>query len=556
MNFKISYIGALISGIFLGMPEILIAQDDIWWDDGGEIRDAEVVIEKEREIELPPADRNYEMIPPLPVDKQEVTISPYDFSEIEHPWGNLNLNPRALRLKNESLDKLYGGYLKAGGGNYMTSYLEGHVFNKRNKNFFLGLHAKHLSGGTGPVDKKNSADGHDVIGLTGKSLAGPVKIGGIIRYHHDRYHFYGYPDRQNPEKDSIRQRLNTLFARVSFENNTREIPGDYRLNVDFHSISDRFDASENQVKLHFEGDHEFDEKLEFRIKADALLSKYQNITSLNRNLFRILPYANYDFGDFDIDGGLNVIVQNDTLQTRNNVLIYPVIGVNYDITNKISAFLRIDGDLNEVTYNSLIRENPYLNDSLPILHSNKNFGLDWGFEASLGSLLSAKLGISLSNVKDMYFFINDTSDASKFNIIYDNGNVSLTDIYCEILLSRTRQYTFGLEGHYFNYTLENSAEAWHKPAYTLDFISQYNLRDKINLSADLYLLGGIMATDELGAPIHLDNIIDLNLKIDYLFSEKFSAFLRIDNILGNSYQLYHHYPVRGIQVMGGVSASF
>jgi len=56
--------------------------------------------------------------------------------------------------------------------------------------------------------------------------------------------------------------------------------------------------------------------------------------------------------------------------------------------------------------------------------------------------------------------------------------------------------------------------------------------------------------------IALDPALDLNAKVDYFLSKKISAFLKFNNLLSSNYQLYLYYPVRGFQVMGGVSWSF
>ena len=79
------------------------------------------------------------------------------------------------------------------------------------------------------------------------------------------------------------------------------------------------------------------------------------------------------------------------------------------------------------------------------------------------------------------------------------------------------------------------------------------LRDNPDVAV---VYGEYYVVDENDNTIELDNIIDLNFKIDYLLSEKFSAFLSLENILGNNYQRYYRYPVRGIQVMAGLSVSF
>jgi outer membrane cobalamin receptor len=53
-----------------------------------------------------------------------------------------------------------------------------------------------------------------------------------------------------------------------------------------------------------------------------------------------------------------------------------------------------------------------------------------------------------------------------------------------------------------------------------------------------------------------DNIIDLNLKADYRFSDKFSTFVMLNNILNRKYERFTNYPNKGLNVIGGISYTF
>ena len=69
--------------------------------------------------------------------------------------------------------------------------------------------------------------------------------------------------------------------------------------------------------------------------------------------------------------------------------------------------------------------------------------------------------------------------------------------------------------------------------------------------------GGAKAFDvDTNSVTTLDAAMDLNLKASYLLSKQFSVFLKGSNLLNNQYQLYLNYPVRGLQVMGGITWVF
>jgi outer membrane cobalamin receptor len=88
-------------------------------------------------------------------------------------------------------------------------------------------------------------------------------------------------------------------------------------------------------------------------------------------------------------------------------------------------------------------------------------------------------------------------------------------------------------------------------------ISTYKLYDKFRFEAEAYALGGIKAFDfNTGENVNLDAALDLNFKAEYLVSKQFSAFVRLNNLLSNEYEVLYNYPSRGFQVMAGVTYSF
>src|SRR6267154_5363783 len=99
----------------------------------GEIERVEVEIIKNREVSVPQAVRNFEKIPPRPVEPIKPQIS-YQFKILS--FHVLDYNPviRPLRLKTESISKIYGNFVSAGLGNYASPYAEAYFTNKRDKN--------------------------------------------------------------------------------------------------------------------------------------------------------------------------------------------------------------------------------------------------------------------------------------------------------------------------------------------------------------------------------------------------------------------------------------
>src|SRR5882672_6108493 len=110
-----SYRLLFLLGIGLFGSSIVHAQGE------GEIEKVEIEIVKNREVSVPQASRNFEKIPPRPVEPIKPEIS-YQFKNLSFNVPDYNPVIRPLRLKAESISKIYGNYVSAGLGNYASPY--------------------------------------------------------------------------------------------------------------------------------------------------------------------------------------------------------------------------------------------------------------------------------------------------------------------------------------------------------------------------------------------------------------------------------------------------
>ena len=169
----------VIGALFLLLPCLAVAQEQ--WESEGEIENVEIEIIKERQIVLPKANRNFEKVPPRPVEPIRPEIT-YEFTNLKFTTSDFNPQIRPLKLKQEEIGKIYGNYISAGLGNYSSPYLEGWFTSKRDKNQFYGAHIYHHSFGKGPVDDKNSASTNSTISVFGKAYSKSWATGGYLNY--------------------------------------------------------------------------------------------------------------------------------------------------------------------------------------------------------------------------------------------------------------------------------------------------------------------------------------------------------------------------------------
>ncbi|HEY3404809.1 MAG TPA: hypothetical protein VGK59_15575 [Ohtaekwangia sp.] len=533
------------------------AQDPKQWDGEGDLKPIEVIITTERQITLPSANRNFDKVPPRPVEATKPPFT-YDFRSFSFQAPQVSLPVKPLKLKAQSKPTLYGGYLRAGYGNYASPLLEAYINSTRDKNKLYGARFHHRSSGKGPVDGKNSGSGSTGISVFGKSFSDDLALSGNLSYDNRTTHFYGYPSDAEVNEDSLKQSYK-VFKLSGELTNAKNSDIAYRLGAGFSYLSDKFDARETEVNLLFNSSYDIDD--ETRIDLDAgyygITRKDEAVEAKPRSLFTVSPsYSLLVMESIKLTVGLTAAFENDSIDSKSAHL-YPNFRATYPVSPSVDLVASLTGGIEKVSLQSLSNENLWLAPNVPVFHTNKTFDLEVGLKARLGNKVSAQAGLSMANLKNWYSYVNLPEDPSKFTVAYDEGGVKRTNLYASLSYAQSELAKFMVRGDYFGYRADELSEVWHRPTYRLTAHGSYNLYQKMIFSADLIAQGGMKAFDpETGNDVKLDGAFDLNLKGEYLFSESFSAFVQLNNITSNEYPLFLNYPVRGFQLLAGITWSF
>ena len=550
--------GFLFIFLLIGIIPV-IAQEEDFIKDEGEIVEGEFLINKELEITLPSAQRIFKKVQPDEINAKETESLQYTFKDYTPQLSDIRTRLRVLKLKDERLTSKPGSYLKLGFGNYLTPYIEAALNSGVNRNGNYGINLRHLSSVNGPVDKDNSGDSHSSINLFGKFIGSKASIGGDLGYNRDGYHFYGYDTGSEVNKDTIVQTFNDVNLGFKIKSSDADAPIQYTIFGRVHNISDNFDASELGFKTGLHGKYVINENMHAKLGLDFFIASYKNPEMINRSLVRVYPAFVYSNNGFTLDVGMKVVNHNDTLNNKNKTQVFPALKVAYELSDNITAYGTLDGDVEEVTFKNIVYENPFVNSNLPITHTNKNLDIFLGVKGSLIQYLAFDVGIRSAIFKNMYFYANDPLEFNKFNLLYDRGNTSLFQGIVSLAYFKNKTLGTTLSAKFNAYNTDDLDKAWHKPKFEFDYSFWYNFYDKVKLSADLFVLTGIETIDvRETVPVSntLDGAIDLNVKVDYILSDKYSAFVSVNNLLNNNYQLYNRYPVRGLLAIVGLSISF
>lgn len=533
-----------------------LVQAQVKRDQSGEIEDAEIIVEKNREITLPEASRNFEKIT-APARQPDPVVQKYQYIEKNIKLADLNPRFRVLQMPQEPPKKLEGNYLKAGFGNYATAYLEGFFNSTQNTDYSYGARIRHLSAGRGPVDKDYSANSENFVSVYGRYFTEALTAGAALEYNREKYYFYGYRPGRVVERNAIKQIFNTIAFKTNFTNNNKKSPLDYRLDVNVFNLSDDYNASEFEVGAQLKGDYQITDNVKAVLHTDLFLTRLKDETSLNRNFFRLKPAIRYQADALTVTAGLNTVYENDSTQTDTPLHMYPVLQAEYTFLENFALFAGFEGDMQRTTLRQFVNENPFLGPNIPVIHTNKAREIYAGVKGKLGGDLTFSAKLAHTGYKNLYFFINSRQDTSKFTTVYENDFTNVVNFTGELGYNYGDKFRLSLKSDFYNFGLSSLEEAWHRPTFTTTMLGSYNFNNKIFFNTEIYYLGGITAKNFVSNKKQdLDPILDMNIKVDYLFFDKFSAFLSFNNLLSSKYQRYLYYPNRGLNVLVGATYSF
>ena len=147
-------------------------------------------------------------------------------------------------------------------------------------------------------------------------------------------------------------------------------------------------------------------------------------------------------------------------------------------------------------------------------------------------------------------------NVTKFQAEYEDAITDFVNISAEIGYSNFENWKSNLKLDYNYYETVKFTKAYHRPAFTGRWGNTFTLTNKLVSSVDIYYISGIYAKDlELNQAVKLKDIIDVNAEFTYLFSKQFSAFVKLNNIVGQNYQRYYDYPQLGLNFVAGINVA-
>ena len=537
-----------------------IAQRPIAQPGEGQVENAEITIEKNRKIELPEQNRNFEKIPPLPQSKVDSKIT-YQFPDRKLSIGNPRFNPTVQPLPATAANESgYSNYVRAGAGNYGRILAEASLSSRADLPYGLTVRFRHNSTATGPVDGKNSATSQQEIALAGRYMASNFRLDGQVGFDRNQFYFYGYglrPNQPTPERSAIQQTLNKFSIGVGIQNTNQESPIDYVLKTRLTSLSTRTNATELDWGTNLNGSWKLSDTFLAHVGADAYVTQRTDSLTDQRNLFRVKPTFQYKGEQLNVTVGFNAVHETDARRNLSVTHGYPTLNVDFAPVPALHFFVGFDGDVIRNTLTHFLSENEFLGRKADLLNTNKLREFYGGSKGALGNGFSYEARVGLATYRNFYVFNNGTRDSTRFEVLYDLGEANVLNVSAQVSYQSGELWRSSLKVDAFSYDLSTLEKPWHRPAFTTTWNNTVTFSKKLIINADAYYLAGLSGKNfPRNRVIDLPNILDLNLKTTYLFTDQISAFVSLNNLLGRSYQRYLYYPRQSLNFLAGLSYSF
>ncbi|SFP90693.1 TonB-dependent receptor [Hymenobacter arizonensis] len=553
----------------------------------GKIEEAEIEIVKERVNQLPEATRNFDKIklPEPPPTERKVA---YTFPDFRLPADRLNPSVKVLTIRSEELTPLTGNFLKAGLGNYGTFYGRGYFHSTRNTDHSYGLDIKHVSSQTGPVDGKNSGVSESSARLMGELYRGTAAFGAALDFGRERYNFYGYERAANqpeptvrPETESIKQIFKRFGVKAYAHNRAPDQVLTYDASLGYRYWGDMFDAQENNVMVNAKVGYALGDASRITVTTDASFISEKDIApgnrpqpapdntqTRNRTFIQATPAYEFIKKRIAFTVGATLGYSSDTTTNVSRGVVYPAVRLGYTVEpEKFMLYAGLGGALQRVTRYDLSTENPWLNRGLNVADTHRGPTIYAGFTSTPARGLELNARATYARDRNLYFYLNNPVDPTKFDLVYDQNATGVLNIHGEVLYSAAEKFRLGSRIDFNKYALRNLPQPFHRPEFQGTVFGTYNVFDKLMLGLEGYFYAASYGISyrpasnpgEARVPDFYratDPIVDLNLRADYRITPKISIFVMGNNLANRSYQRFYGYPVKGVNVIGGATYMF
>jgi hypothetical protein len=295
-----------------------------------------------------------------------------------------------------------------------------------------------------------------------------------------------------------------------------------------------------------------------------------------------LPTGNFLFENY-LEGTVNpyYVVNGDNWNVRlgakvmlitgdsSKLFVSPDIAADLTVGSKTVLYLVADGDIRSNSAYQLSRENRYINPEQGVMPSRTWLDAVVGLKSGVAPGFRFNLFGGYKITDKDYFFIPA--------LHYEGfGNVSNTlplnskrfQVGLDMEYAYKEVFEIRLKGVYNKWSVEKKESqisgyipvseynAYGRPG--MEFNTAITIRpiDDLTLGLDYYLATGRKTYVSGTENEKMKNINELNLTGSYTINKTFGAYVKLNNLLFQQYELFYGYPLQGFNAMAGITIKF
>ena len=484
---------------------------------------------------------------------------------------------KAAAVEKQAPKKLYNNYALLAVGNYLNVLAEFYATIPMNRaeNFTIGLNHHSTQGEIKDVqldDKFYDTDLNLIYSKRERELS--YQIEGVFK--HQQYNWYG----TSYDLTDL-QRTNIDASHTYF---TGGLEGNIEIDrslfkggkIKYRRFWDTYDASENRVVIAPEFEFEVaDYLINLNTTVDYVGGEFSALDPGLKYSFLnigIHPSYNYLQDDLAVNLGVEALLSLDSEHSNTEFFVYPKITASYNLVDDVViAFGGLEGGLQQNSYEQFVQENKYVAPLLAVAPTHNQFDVYLGFKGKLSSKFNYSIkGGYLNEQNKAMFTMNPVNDvdlvtenfdkANTFSVIYDDVNT--LQFSGKVSAQVSKNYSLGVSVTYSNYNTDKIESVLNLPELTASVFGDFKFTDKIYGGVNLFYVGEridelqsttVLVTPE---PITLDGYFDANAHVGYHITNRFTAFLKANNIGSQDYQKWQTYPLQTLQVLAGLTYKF
>ncbi|MDO9260558.1 MAG: TonB-dependent receptor, partial [Flavobacteriaceae bacterium] len=349
------------------------------------------------------------------------------------------------------------------------------------------------------------------------------------------------------------------------------------------------DFSSNEIQLFAKTGLSFPistEKINVEADVDLIKGKfdkaYNSLTDLEHSFlkFGLNPSFEVLRENFKLNLGVNLTYSFDLEHRESKLYSYPNVYASYKLMDDLLIpFMGVTGELKTNSYKNMVEKNPFVSPTLEIYETDQTYNAFLGIKGNLSNALNYQLKTSYIKEKNKPMFLlnqNKTNGILPLNYGYEAGN-SFGLIYDDVItfeiegdLNLALTDEFSLKGNlvYSHYDTHYYADAFNLPTYKTTLSADYQTQKWFANSA-IYLVGD---TNDVSVPytvyvsqptynpfnyiIKNKAYIEVDFNVGYHFSNRLTAFAKVNNLLNGNHQPFAHYKVQGLQAIAGITYKF